>query len=382
MDESINLLEELNNISKIHTLTRSDIDKLMVEFAQRVLATLRLERMSVWLFNEDKTEIVSIGEYDLPSHTFTKESHLKKKNYPAYFKAIGENEIILVENVHTDPQTKELDEDYSIPYNVISLMDIPMRMEGELIGVMCFEKTGKIERVFSKKEQIFALSIAIVFASNLEARYRRALQKRLDEELAEKTVLLNEIHHRVKNNLSVVSGLVHLQASKAKDSFHQSLFEECRSKINSIASIHEIIYRNKSFSQIDLRLYFDRLLHELEEFYDTDECHVKIESDIMKGSLELEQAMPLALIINEVITNSFKHAFADRKDGLIKVSLKRDGSELLLEIRDNGVGMELNSEEHKSLGQEIIESLVEQLDGQHSYTKDNGTVFTLKFTEA
>lgn len=382
MDDSINLLEELDNISKIHTLSRDDIDNLMIEFAERVLTTLRLERMSVWLFNEDKTEIVSIGEYDLPTHTFNKNSHLEKEKYPCYFRAINENEIVLVENVHTHPQTIELDQDYSVPYNVISLMDIPMRLEGELIGVMCFEKTGTIERVFSKKEQIFALSIAIVFTSNLEARYRRALQARLDEELKEKTILLNEIHHRVKNNLSVVSGLVSLQASKAKDSFHQSLFEECKSKINSIAGIHEIIYRSKSFSKIDLKLYFERLLNELEEFYDSEESNIIIERDITEGVLELEQAMPLALIINEVITNSFKHAFAGRNKGKIKVSLKMINNELILEIMDDGIGINPNLDNLKSLGLEIIESLTSQLDGTQRYSINNGTVFTLRFPVA
>ncbi|MCB9195669.1 MAG: GAF domain-containing protein [Flavobacteriales bacterium] len=379
MDDSINLLEELNNISKIHTLSRDDIDNLMIEFARRVLTTLKLERMSVWIFNEDRTEIVSIGEYDLPTHQFTKDSHLKRENYPSYFKAISENKILLVENVHTNPQTIELDSDYSAPNNVISLMDIPMRLEGELIGVMCFEKTGQHERVFSKKEQVFALSIAIVFASNLEARYRRALQARLDEELKEKTILLNEIHHRVKNNLSVVSSLVHLQSYKAKDSFHESLFEECRTKIDSIASIHEIIYKTRSYSKIDLKLYFDRLLEELATFYSTEDSKITLHSDICKGSIELEQALPLALILNEVITNSYKHAFEDRDKGEIKVTLKMLDHVLVLEIKDDGIGIKDHFITMKSLGMEIIDSLTEQLEGKRNYTAEQGTRFVLEF---
>ncbi|CAG5081414.1 histidine kinase dimerization/phosphoacceptor domain -containing protein [Parvicella tangerina] len=379
MEESIDLLEEVNNISKIHSLSRSDIDNLMIEIARRVLKTLRLERMSVWIFDKHKTELVSIGEYHLPTEQFSKDNHLKKDNYPTYFNAIVENEIVLVENVHTNPLTMELDEDYSMPNNVISLMDIPLRMEGELIGVMCFEKTGDKERMFSRKEQVFALSIAIIFASNMEARYRRALQKKLDEELKEKTILLKEVHHRVKNNLSVVSSLINLQASKAMDSFHRTLFKECKTKINSIANIHEFIYKSKSLSKIDLKLYFGRLINELEEFYSSEGGKVKIEKEITEGYLELEQAIPLALIINEVITNAFKHAFVNENEGKIKVVLSVDEKEAVLRIRDNGIGIQTDLNEQKSLGIEIIESLTKQLEGRQEYVVDDGTAFSLRF---
>src|SRR5688572_14777509 len=192
--ESINLLQELDSISKIHTLTRNDIDAMMIEFAHRITIALKIERMSAWIFNEGKTAVVSIGEYELPQKKFNKGRELLKKKYPVYFSAIAENRILIVDNVYSSEITRELSEDYNRPLGIISLMDIPLRICGELVGVMCFEKLGTTDKVFSHSDQAFALSVSNVFASNLEARQRRALQIRLDQELREKALLLKEIH--------------------------------------------------------------------------------------------------------------------------------------------------------------------------------------------
>jgi GAF domain-containing protein len=196
LDESINLLEELDNASKLHILERDDIDALMLEFARRIIVTLKIERVNVWLFNQDRNAIISIGEYDLRNQKFSKDSVLYKKDFGAYFTAIEENKILLAPNIYTHPSTSQFNEIYSKPNNIISLMDLPLRIGGELIGVICFEKTGDVERVFSEKEQTFAFSISLVLASNLEARHRRAAQYKLDNALKEKDLLIQEINHR------------------------------------------------------------------------------------------------------------------------------------------------------------------------------------------
>ncbi|HRJ34886.1 MAG TPA: hypothetical protein PK610_02815, partial [Flavobacteriales bacterium] len=106
MSINVNLLEELDNLSKIHNLEREDIDAMMAEFAKRILHALRIDRMNVWLFGDDQQQLVSVGEYDLRSHYFKKDSVLLRKNFPAYFKALEENKIILAKNIHTHPATK------------------------------------------------------------------------------------------------------------------------------------------------------------------------------------------------------------------------------------------------------------------------------------
>lgn len=378
-ETSINLLAEINSLSKIHTLKRNDIDALMVEFAKRILVTLRIERMSVWLFNKKKDAVISMGEYDLSSATFSKDTVLEKKRYPNYFKSINDNEILLAPNIYKNTSTIELSEDYSLPNGIISLMDIPLRIGGELVGVMCFEKKGTIEKIFSKNEQVFALSTATVFASTLEARYRRALQVKLDKELKEKNLLIKEIHHRVKNNLSIVSSLLHLQSSKSKDNFHQKLFEECVSKVDSIASIHELIYRTKSFTEISAKEYFSKMLKSIAQLHSNNTFDVKLSIKIKDFQIKFEQALPLALLVNEVMTNTYKHAFELQKSAEIKFNLQLNENKIKLLICDNGKGFKKEIKQQKTLGIDIIKGLAEKLNAKISYMNgvNEGTIFEL-----
>lgn len=377
--ESINLLRELDSMSKMHTLKRDDIDAIMQELAERILVSLKLERMSVWLFNQERDVLVSMGEFELPGKIFKKESTLSKEEYPTYFQLVSENEILLIENVYKHPATVELAESYCVENNVISLMDIPLRIGGEMVGVMCFEKTGNTERVFNAGEQTFALSLSLVFASNLEARQRRVLQNTLDQELKEKVLLIKEIHHRVKNNLTIISSLINLQSSKVKDAHHKSLFDEHRSKIDSIAIIHELVYKSKNFTEINLKKYLNEIISNLLKVYYSDREEVALETDLDEIVVDLSIALPLGLIINEIITNSFKHAFAGMSNGKISVSLKQEDDFVTLIVSDNGRGLEPKDKKELSYGMDILSGLVEQIDGKYSFENHGGTVFSMRF---
>ena len=142
LDESINLLEELDNVSKIHILERDDIDALMLEFARRIIVILKIERVNVWLFNHERNALISIGEYDLRSHEFSKDNILYKKDFPAYFKAIEENKILLAPNIYSHPSTFQFNEIYSKPNDIISLMDILLYKDDSVMGIFNVS-TGK-----------------------------------------------------------------------------------------------------------------------------------------------------------------------------------------------------------------------------------------------
>lgn len=376
---TINLIEEINHLSQAHSLDRGDISGLMFEFAKRITPILKIEKLSVWLMNEEVDKLISIGEFDSRDGSFKFDNIISKAVSPAYFKALLENKILLVENVLKDPQTSELSESYLIPQDVISLMDIPMRMDGKMIGVVCFEKTGKIERTFSEDDQIFGLTLAVILSSTMEARFRRALQAKLDKELHEKEVLIKEIHHRVKNNLSVVNSLINLQAEKAKDQYHKQLLDECQIKINSIAHIHNIVYQNKSFSEINVKTYFNTLLEHMNDFFQNESIKISINADkVASFELPLETIMPLALIVNEVMMNCFKHAFSNTSLGTIQLKLTKVKDQINLSISDNGIGFDC-SKKYDSLGMEIINGLADQLDATYTYCGKQGAKFNLDF---
>ncbi len=376
---NFNLLEEINSVSKIHSLKRDDIDAIVIEISKRLTAAFRIEKISAWLFNTNRDAIISMCEYDLPTDTFTKENIIYQKDCPRYFKAISEIEILLVPNVFIHNDTSELVDVYFNKHNIISLMDIPLRIDGKLIGVMCFEKTGTIERVFTEKEQVFAFSCALIFSSTLEARQRRTTQAILDKELKEKEILIKEINHRVKNNIAVVSSLINLQKYKAKDEYHRLLFDEIKTKVDAISSIHEMIYQTNSSATLEFQDYILQLLNELNLFYKSKSKSVAIIKNLDKIIVDIDKAIPLALIINEVITNSFKHAFEGVSNPKIEVTIKQSENRTLLSISDNGKGFDYHNVSKDSLGIDIINGLVSQLDGEMKYISEKGTIFMLTF---
>ncbi|MDA8648282.1 ATP-binding protein [bacterium] len=377
--QKIDLLHELNSISKTHMLQRNAIDQIMIEFAGRITRSLDIERMSVWLLDYDKQVMTSMGEYDLRDNSFQKDNEIPMSICPEYFAALEKDEILYVPNVLESPITAGLTESYNKPKGVISLLDIPLRFDGSMIGVMCFEKTGDKVKTFDSKVRFFAHAISMVFSSNLEARKRRALQEHLDKELHEKETLLKEIHHRVKNNLAVVSSLVNMQSSKAKDDYHRGLLEDCRGKIQSIADIHDIVYQTSSFSAISVRKYFDQLLEEILQFYDGDDKDISIALKVDDFELSTQALIPLGLIVNEVVTNSFKHAFTNTEGGEVSFTLIKDNGFLQMNIIDNGIGFDEEPTANGNLGLEIIKDLADQIDATFSfYSDEDGVTFHLK----
>jgi two-component sensor histidine kinase len=170
---------------------------------------------------------------------------------------------------------------------------------------------------------------------------------------------------------------VRLQSYKVKDDFHKALFEDCYTKIDSIAGIHELVYSTQNYSTVNASDYFSRLLNSISEFYSSVVARVHIQSDIQDISIDVDQALPIALIANEVVTNAYKHAFEGVYERNLKFSLKTHNSHLILKIQDNGKGFEPTSSESDSLGLEIIKGLVEQLDADYEYRVDKGTTFIL-----
>lgn len=373
----IDLLEELESLSRVHTLKRDDIDDIMLEFSKRIVSALKIERTSAWLFNSEKSAMCSIGEYDKRTETFTKNSLLPYSEYKVYTENLFTNKIIIAPNVYTDPRLSELSESYSKPNNVISLMDIPLRMEGEIIGVLCFEKTGEEEHEFTVEDQFFALSISNVFASLLEARKRRIIQHELDKELAQKELYLREIKHRIKNNLSVVSGLIRLQSERALDDYHRDLFSDCNNRIESISTMYDLIQNTENIEIINLKHYISTLISKIRDSFAGQFDQIKITQKLPDINVKVDLAVNLSLIINEVVTNSYKHAFPNHQKGKIDLNISLSNNILSVHISDDGIGFDEKTLED-SFGMGIIDGLIQQINGSYTYNGSNGTKFDME----
>ncbi len=207
--------------------------------------------------------------------------------------------------------------------------------------------------------------------------------KSLKSSLKEKESLLQEIYHRVKNNLQIISSLLHLQLEATGDPSLQQLLLESVTRVKSMALVHEMLYQSDNLAKIEMREYIDNLFRYLYEMYNVDKNKIKILSDIGPISLNIDVAISLGLIMNELISNSFKHAFPDGNSGEITFSLSEKNEKLILTVSDNGVGIHANilSEDIMSLGMKLVYNLTKQLDGKIVLDKGKGTTFTLTFAQ-
>lgn len=370
-------VEALSKSRKIRDGKREDAIFEILEMASRAMNT---QRVNAWLFTEDYSEIYCIGNFDSVENKFVSQGNLPRIAMPNYFKLFETEKIIITSDVTEDPKTAELLEFYLKPFHIRALMDIPIRIEGEMIGVACFEHTYT-PREWNLQEQKFGLVIAQMISLALETSEKLKTKIQLEQALNEQKVLLQEVHHRAKNNLAIISSLMNLQSEKAKDEYHKSLFQESRNRLDSIAVVHQLLYQSKSYSDINFKIYIKEILNNLSKSFDNKEKEVKIIQGINEVSLDVSRAIPLALIVNELVTNAYKHAFKNQKSGTIEISLIENNQKVFLKIKDSGPGFDPKSVQKSSLGLDILDSLIEQIDATMTYSKKQGSCYEISFNK-
>jgi PAS domain S-box-containing protein len=197
--------------------------------------------------------------------------------------------------------------------------------------------------------------------------------------LNEKVLLLREIHHRVKNNLQIIISLTNLQARTMVDPKMKQAMAETKNRIRAMSLVHEKLYMSENISSIDLADYTRYLATQLFSFYGVDHRRVSLKNDIAKIPLDINTAIPLGLILNEIISNALKHAFPDDRSGTISISGRSDGGLLTLDVKDDGIGLPsgFDWKSAESLGLRLINSLVDQLGGTLDLGKGPGTEFII-----
>ncbi|MEQ8523770.1 two-component regulator propeller domain-containing protein [Gracilimonas sp.] len=202
----------------------------------------------------------------------------------------------------------------------------------------------------------------------------------LQSALSEKEVLIKEIHHRVKNNMAVVSGLLDLQSWKMQDGQAKLALENSKLRIQTMSSIHEKLYQNKDLSKINFKLFAEDLVHKVASSLKGDNKDVKVDLDIEEGNISVNSAIPCGLILNEALCNCYEHAFKETDKGNIEVVFKSiNENEYTLVVKDNGVGIPENITNSKltTLGLTLINSLVSQIKGTIQYKNEKGTTIRI-----
>jgi PAS domain S-box-containing protein len=218
--------------------------------------------------------------------------------------------------------------------------------------------------------------------SALDITERKQAENKQKALLREKEILLAEVHHRVKNNMQVITSLLNLQTEEVSDHYTRALLEESRNRIQSMALVHEQLYRSREYASISFTEYVNQLASTLFAMYqiDADDVHLEVEAGSM--NLDLERAIPCGLLLNELITNSLKYAFPKGRKGKLWVRLQSRGDRLIIQVGDDGVGLPENFDfrQTKSLGLQLVNLLVEHdLGGKIMLERDRGTQYCIEF---
>lgn len=223
------------------------------------------------------------------------------------------------------------------------------------------------------------MAVQALEAANQKLRSR---EQELISANRDKEVLLKEIHHRVKNNLQVISSLLKLQLDHVPDRQAAAVIRECQNRIKSIAIVHEKLYQSRSLAEVDIGDYIQSLIGHLFRMFLVDPGSVTMNVVVDKVALHIDQAIPCSLIINELVSNSLKYAFPDNRRGEIRIRLRADANNLYrLEVGDNGVGFpaKVDFRNTASLGLQLVMTFVEQLDGSIERVPCSGTMFVVTF---
>ncbi len=249
--------------------------------------------------------------------------------------------------------------------------------------------TEKLELVSEKRKigiivLIISIATIIFILGLLYYRYqeKNKLNKSLSISLNEREVLLKELHHRVKNNLQIISSLLNLQKKFKANKSVDEIIEISRNRIATMVSVHEKLYRSKSLKDVDIKEYTEELISNVASSFSSEEKDVKISVSSEDIKVEVNKLIPYGLILNELITNSFKHAFANKKDAKFEVYISEENKLIIIDVKDNGKGLPDNFDfsQSNSLGMKLINGLAEQINGKFETLKTQiGTHFRISF---
>lgn len=265
--------------------------------------------------------------------------------------------------------------------NFLSCAIIPLKNENEVTGY--FMLLDRRENFFNDELIVFYQGIV----ESIEIALNRIVYEvNLKNIIHEKELLLKEVHHRVKNNMQVIISLISLQASRQTDEKLRDILNECQNRVRTMALVHEKLYSSDNFTSININAYIKSLVPMLMTSYRVDKTKIDVEIDALDTYFGLNLAIPLAQLVNEILSNVFKHAFVSSGSGLVKISLTPDHTvknRYILKISDNGEGLAsgVAYPQGGNLGFQLIDALAKQIRGKISLTSENGVSIEVAFID-
>ena len=371
----------LNSIRTIDQLVvrEKNKDNFLKKASTTLVETRGFQYAWFFLFDDNMNFYKAIGA-DKNENAEELEKYFNKKPLP---KCI--NKHILKEKIYrTDSGVECIDCVLKKRYNIKNSLVILLEHGDTVFGALVVSLFQKMIDDPEEVNLLHELASDIAFALydfQLEEN-RKQFENQIKKNLTEKEILLKEIHHRVKNNLNVITSLLNLQANQVKNKKQAiEAFQDCRNRVFSIALVHEKLYKSKDFAQIAVQSYIETMTNEL-IYAASSGPNIKIELDIAQAFLDINKAIPFGLILNELVTNALKHAFNEQENGIIAIKFKADKDDYYqLIVTDNGSGFshEIDLNSTNTLGLQLVDMLTSQLDGTLAFHNDGATQVTVRF---
>lgn len=326
---------------------------------QKLKEAQRIGKIGSWTWHIPTNELNWSDEvyelYDLDKNTF-------ETTFENFIELLPEGELVKVEAVVEDIMAGK------------GWREIELRVEKPDNSIVYIHEQGEVH--YDSKGNPVEVS-----GTMQDVTARREYEEKLKTALNEKEVLLREVHHRVKNNLAVINGLFQLEIFNTENEELQFILAANQMRIKSMALIHESLYTSSDFANIPFDSYLEELSFSIMNTFVKEAKNIEVELDTENLSFNINQAIPSALLVNELFTNALKHAFPNSKAGTISISLREKDGLVHLSVVDDGVGINPNVdiEKSKTLGLTLVRNLTKQLQGELTLSRKGGTAFTVIF---
>jgi two-component sensor histidine kinase len=261
--------------------------------------------------------------------------------------------------------------------------EISLLESKDQINALTIQRSNRQRIIYGLVASMLLISaIALVVLLRLKSRTTRKLEEKnaiISQALREKDVLLREIHHRVKNNLQMISALLYLHGKSLTDSSAQEALRESQNRVQSMAMIHQNLYQDENLLHVGVKGYLDKLLSHLADSYSIKSKGIAIRPSVDVRQLDVDTVVPLALIINELISNSLKYAFRDGRKGKVNILIAERDQKIVVEVSDDGMGLpeDFKAPTGSGFGYKLINILAERLNASVHTTSGNGTCVTV-----
>jgi PAS domain S-box-containing protein len=391
-------LEERSDFEKlVTTISTNFINLAPDKIDNEINSTLQVigefadvERSYVYLYNREKTKKNMTHEWCSPVVNPLKKTHqeIPLDPYPWQTGIIENRETIYITSLSEIPKEAGVIKEEMESKGVKSFIQVPIAYGGKAFGFIGLESL-RADKKWSVDIVVLLRMVGDILANALE---RKRVEEQLNASLKEKEVLLKEIHHRVKNNMQVISSLLSLQSSRIQSKEIFDMFKESQDRIRSMSLIHERLYQSGDLARIDFSQYIQSLANHLFTSYRINPDAVSLITNVSDVSLDINKAIPCGLIINELVSNSLKYAFPQVKGkgrkrtikGEIRINFSSEDGKVTLMVQDNGIGLpeDFDIETAESFGLQLVTALVAQLNGTIDIQRKPGATYSISFDKS